>query len=406
MDNEALIKKYTKDFSVSPEFLNLPNHLKAEATQDVETFLEFLFNYELDNLKEIKPHNIKTVLTQIFPRKVSAEAEEFRNFIPVLVSFFEFLEVKGVIKDTPALIKAVKDSEEEMLKNAKNPEYFGMAKSLVMQMRKDGIDFEDKEAVDRWIFNYNQRQTAAPEELQGTVPFSKTGPDVGRNDPCPCGSGKKYKKCCLNKQNDPLVLPTIKDYGKAQLSSGFFAENPVKEISAARLVYSCLLNPEVEQVAAEMARPHIPEERWREEAEKITRETDLEGLLKIMGEYPDALNHALLKKKILSFSQLAISRIIDKLKDNQDDLFVELGIKIIYESKINCSFELLQILGTIKDPYTLSLVCLLLGLIGPQEAIQPVWNYYHFLRDEYPEETYDQGPLLALYEFKERFGLD
>jgi SEC-C motif len=24
-------------------------------------------------------------------------------------------------------------------------------------------------------------------------------PDVGRNDPCPCGSGKKYKKCCLNK---------------------------------------------------------------------------------------------------------------------------------------------------------------------------------------------------------------
>lgn len=24
----------------------------------------------------------------------------------------------------------------------------------------------------------------------------KSGPKVGRNDPCPCGSGKKYKKCC------------------------------------------------------------------------------------------------------------------------------------------------------------------------------------------------------------------
>ena len=22
--------------------------------------------------------------------------------------------------------------------------------------------------------------------------------DVGRNDPCPCGSGKKFKKCCLD----------------------------------------------------------------------------------------------------------------------------------------------------------------------------------------------------------------
>ncbi|MFQ6615004.1 MAG: UPF0149 family protein, partial [Fidelibacterota bacterium] len=23
-------------------------------------------------------------------------------------------------------------------------------------------------------------------------------PSVGRNDPCPCGSGKKFKKCCMN----------------------------------------------------------------------------------------------------------------------------------------------------------------------------------------------------------------
>jgi hypothetical protein len=28
------------------------------------------------------------------------------------------------------------------------------------------------------------------------MPFIRQGPKVGRNDPCPCGSGKKYKKCC------------------------------------------------------------------------------------------------------------------------------------------------------------------------------------------------------------------
>jgi preprotein translocase subunit SecA len=27
-------------------------------------------------------------------------------------------------------------------------------------------------------------------------PIQRTQPKVGRNDPCPCGSGKKYKKCC------------------------------------------------------------------------------------------------------------------------------------------------------------------------------------------------------------------
>ncbi len=27
-------------------------------------------------------------------------------------------------------------------------------------------------------------------------PYKRESPKVGRNDPCPCGSGKKYKKCC------------------------------------------------------------------------------------------------------------------------------------------------------------------------------------------------------------------
>ena len=31
--------------------------------------------------------------------------------------------------------------------------------------------------------------------------------DIGRNDPCPCGSGKKYKRCCLGSEVDPAVAP-------------------------------------------------------------------------------------------------------------------------------------------------------------------------------------------------------
>jgi uncharacterized protein len=28
------------------------------------------------------------------------------------------------------------------------------------------------------------------------APIRRAEPKIGRNDPCPCGSGKKYKKCC------------------------------------------------------------------------------------------------------------------------------------------------------------------------------------------------------------------
>jgi SEC-C motif domain protein len=34
---------------------------------------------------------------------------------------------------------------------------------------------------------------------QGPAPIKAAAAKVGRNDPCPCGSGKKYKQCCLAK---------------------------------------------------------------------------------------------------------------------------------------------------------------------------------------------------------------
>ena len=34
-----------------------------------------------------------------------------------------------------------------------------------------------------------------PTTLMGRQPHFRMEPKVGRNDPCPCGSGKKHKKC-------------------------------------------------------------------------------------------------------------------------------------------------------------------------------------------------------------------
>jgi preprotein translocase subunit SecA len=44
----------------------------------------------------------------------------------------------------------------------------------------------------------SETQRAASESQKGDVkpePIRNTGQRVGRNDPCPCGSGKKYKQC-------------------------------------------------------------------------------------------------------------------------------------------------------------------------------------------------------------------
>ncbi|MDX2170261.1 MAG: SEC-C metal-binding domain-containing protein [Deltaproteobacteria bacterium] len=39
--------------------------------------------------------------------------------------------------------------------------------------------------------DHDHGQAHEPQE-----PVRRAEPKVGRNDPCPCGSGKKFKKCC------------------------------------------------------------------------------------------------------------------------------------------------------------------------------------------------------------------
>jgi hypothetical protein len=47
----------------------------------------------------------------------------------------------------------------------------------------------------RFIDAGGPETNSAATNVRATAPI-RTGPKVGRNDPCPCGSGKKFKKCC------------------------------------------------------------------------------------------------------------------------------------------------------------------------------------------------------------------
>jgi preprotein translocase subunit SecA len=42
----------------------------------------------------------------------------------------------------------------------------------------------------------NMKAAGAEGKSDNAQISAKKKDEVGRNDPCPCGSGKKYKKCC------------------------------------------------------------------------------------------------------------------------------------------------------------------------------------------------------------------
>ena len=79
--------------------------------------------------------------------------------------------------------------------------------SLAFDKEKLYMNMVDAEAdwlygLDQWnrIFDEDKKK-----ELYRAQKSSRTvvrAKKIGRNDPCPCGSGKKYKQCCLKKDQE------------------------------------------------------------------------------------------------------------------------------------------------------------------------------------------------------------
>lgn len=70
------------------------------------------------------------------------------------------------------------------------PNYFWQS------MPKD-LDEESKEDFLSRIDMFLQPAKTHPMDSNYQLPIKRAETKIGRNDPCPCGSGKKYKKCCL-----------------------------------------------------------------------------------------------------------------------------------------------------------------------------------------------------------------
>lgn len=69
----------------------------------------------------------------------------------------------------------------------------------VVEFKAFYSDSEGKEYCHHEISDFKQidgKWYYADGQIVGTQPITRAIPKVGRNEPCPCGSGKKFKKCC------------------------------------------------------------------------------------------------------------------------------------------------------------------------------------------------------------------
>jgi len=235
---------------------------------------------------------------------------------------------------------------------------------------------------------------------------------IGRNAPCPCGSGKKFKKCCYGKvtfsqakdyKEIHHILPPYEkiDYGKPLLDGKFFQGNTVHEISAPRLLYSSLLMPEVEAIASDISNQMM--DRGLEEAKIIERTEDVKALIDIMNKGLDTLNYEKLVRKLLRYKETSVPMIIEELKQPKSAAFLEISIRIIHGSGVNYSDAILAIIKKHEiGAYAVSLLCMLLGFYQNEKSEKVLWDYYHYFKEHYSDETYSDGLLIALAEIRER----
>ncbi len=244
-ENMAIILKILserKDFNYEKfhNEINIPARAGNEEAKDYdicelagylkdEYMIDYLFSklyYAEDYISEVAAKSLSKIGTE----KVITNIKENYSEMPynIKLSFITILEEIKIEKSEELLLKLYKTEENETLKSL-------MIGGLVKHFSKDIIPYLFKEVETNvnydaieWLYvihtvnkithpklkeweenvvekeelirknrvdDYNQENFSPVKAITSEDNNIK----IGRNDPCPCGSGKKYKKCCMNK---------------------------------------------------------------------------------------------------------------------------------------------------------------------------------------------------------------
>lgn len=148
------------------------------APHEQEKFWNEYFELETENYKKILANH-----TEAFSGSLSALAETFGMDE---VTFLGFL-----------------DGINTSLKQELDLESLEGSTAITLDVDFEKLYFNMLDAKADWLYHLPEWDGVLPEEKRHEITkafraskvFVKQE-TVGRNDPCPCGSGKKYKKCC------------------------------------------------------------------------------------------------------------------------------------------------------------------------------------------------------------------
>ncbi len=185
-----------------------------DETENEEEFLTYVktnFGVEFSlegktSIEEIKDELTDTVLKLYADKEKEIGAEQLREIERVIMlrtvdaKWMEHLDAMDQLKEGVRLRGYAQKDPVVEFKTESYDVFNEMTASIaetvvktVLHVHKRNENMERVNMVRQMITNLNAAQNAGAEKSK---PVTNSSAKVGRNDPCPCGSGKKYKKCC------------------------------------------------------------------------------------------------------------------------------------------------------------------------------------------------------------------
>jgi tetratricopeptide (TPR) repeat protein len=168
-------------------FCVLVNAGKIEREEAIEYFRE-LFNGKLETESPFLWNCLVTECDYLYPEELYSEIKH---------AYEEDLPDNYIIS-LEDIEYSLEQGKEKVLNILKNNRHHMLIDDVVSEMGHWACFKEsEREISDYSIFDGDQTDEFLSYERGLSETHIRKTAKIGRNDPCPCGSGKKYKKCCL-----------------------------------------------------------------------------------------------------------------------------------------------------------------------------------------------------------------
>lgn len=190
---------------------------------------------------------------------------------------------------------------------------------------------------------------------------------------------------------------------KKLLPKNFFKDNPLDQLSAAQIAYFAMtagFEEKFRDIVQNVLDETLASGRKAQiaaEAAAISRLETGDEIVKFMRSDYDIANREILCKKALTMQAKVVPSMLHRLRTSFQEKFVETAVYTLAHAEQAYVDQLIEMYSEIRNPYAQSMACLVFGVQEREDTVELLLREYERLKKDYPEESYCQGPLLAIY---------